>query len=55
MSIQTIERDKAQEEVRPKYVQPTLRVMDESEILAAFQMTAARISAAGCWWGGCSC
>jgi hypothetical protein len=55
MGIQNIERDKPQEEVRRPYVQPTLRVMDESEILAAFQMTAARISAAGCWWGSCSC
>jgi len=55
MDIRNIELDKPQEEVRRVYVQPTLRVMDESEILAAFQMTAARISAAGCWWGACSC
>lgn len=35
------------------YVKPTLRVMTENEILVAFQMTAAKISAAGCWWGSC--
>ena len=38
---------------RPAYVKPTLRVMNEKEILVAFQMTAAKISAAGCWWGSC--
>lgn len=37
----------------PVYVKPTLRVMSEKEILVAFQMTAAKISAAGCWWGAC--
>jgi len=53
--MDSIEFDRPQEETRRLYVQPTLRVMDEGEILAAFQMTAARISAAGCWWGSCSC
>ena len=47
--MDSIELDK-QEETRRLYVQPSLRVMDEGEILAAFQMTAARISGAGCWW-----
>ena len=42
-----------EDSVRPAYVKPTLRVMDEKEILVAFQMTAAKISAAGCWWGSC--
>ena len=37
----------------PEYVKPTLQVLDEKEILVAFQMTAAKISAAGCWWGSC--
>jgi len=27
--------------------------MDRDEVLQAFQMTAAQISAAGCWWGTC--
>jgi hypothetical protein len=35
---------------RPKYHVPSIKVMDESEVLQAFQMTAAKISAAGCWW-----
>ena len=40
---------------RPVYAKPMLTIMSEAEILAAFQMTAAKISAAGCWWGGCAC
>jgi len=40
---------------RPKYAKPTLRVMTETELLASFQMTAAKISAAACWWGSCKC
>lgn len=42
-------------EERPHYTKPSMRVMDETEILSAFQMTAAKISAAGCWWGSCTC
>ena len=38
---------------QPSYSRPTIREMSEKEILAAFQMTAAKISAAGCWWGSC--
>jgi hypothetical protein len=44
-----------QSEDRPAYAKPTLTIMSETEILAAFQMTAAKISAAGCWWGACAC
>jgi hypothetical protein len=40
-------------DARPDYVAPTLRILNEDEVLAAFQMTAAKISAAGCWWGAC--
>jgi len=40
-------------ESRPDYVPPTIRILNEDEVLAAFQMTAAKISAAGCWWGSC--
>jgi hypothetical protein len=36
--------------VRPRYEPPSLRVMNEDEVLAAFQLTATQISAAGCWW-----
>jgi hypothetical protein len=35
------------------YEKPTITVMDEDQVLAAFQMTAAQISAAGCWWMSC--
>jgi hypothetical protein len=37
-----------------KYEQPTIRILDEEELLKVFQMTAAEISVASCWWGGCS-
>ena len=37
-------------ETQPRYEAPSLRVMNEEEVLAAFQLTAAQISAAGCWW-----
>jgi hypothetical protein len=33
--------------VKPKYEPPTVRVMDESEVLTAFQVTAA---GATMWW-----
>lgn len=35
---------------KPRYERPTITVMDRDEVLQAFQMTAAEISAAGCWW-----
>jgi hypothetical protein len=34
----------------PDYERPTLTAMDRDDVLAAFQMTAAQISSAGCWW-----
>jgi hypothetical protein len=45
----------AESDNRPAYVKPTLTIMSEAEILATFQMTAAKISAAGCWWGTTGC
>jgi len=40
---------------RPVYESPRITEMDRDEVLQAFQMTAAQISAAGCWWTvGCS-
>jgi hypothetical protein len=33
---------------------PALRDVTEEEVLAAFQMSAAEISAASCWWFSCS-
>lgn len=36
------------------YERPTITVVDEEELLNIFQMTAAEISVAGCWWSpGC--
>jgi hypothetical protein len=38
----------------PSYQAPKITMMDRDEVLQAFQMTAAQISAAGCWWApGC--
>jgi hypothetical protein len=40
---------------RPQYETPKITPMDRDEVLQAFQMTAAQISAAGCWWtSGCT-
>jgi hypothetical protein len=39
---------------RPPYERPVITTMDRDEVLQAFQMTAAQISAAGCWWGACA-
>jgi len=40
---------------RPLYESPKITPMDRDEVLQAFQMTAAQISAAGCWWApGCA-
>lgn len=39
---------------RPQYQAPAIRVMNESEVLIAFQMSAAKIGAAGCWWAACN-
>ena len=43
----------AAEKQKPAYERPTLKVMNQDEVLEAFQMTSAEISAAGCWWGSC--
>lgn len=40
-------------EARAEYKSPSIQVMNESELLQTFQMTAAKISAAGCWWTTC--
>jgi hypothetical protein len=37
-------------QARPRYETPKITPMDRDEVLQAFQMTAAQISAAGCWW-----
>lgn len=40
----------AQVDSRPRYEAPKITSMDRDEVLRAFQMSAAQISAAGCWW-----
>ena len=37
-----------------EYERPSIRVLDEEELLKIFQMTAAEISVASCWWGACT-
>ena len=36
------------------YESPAIRVLDEEELLNIFQMTAAEISVASCWWNACA-
>jgi hypothetical protein len=36
-----------------RYERPSITVMDEEELLKVFQLTAAEISVASCWWGAC--
>lgn len=38
---------------KPAYEPPTLKILNQDEVLQALQMTADEISAAGCWWGAC--
>ena len=38
---------------RTDYAPPSVRVLDEEDLLKVFQMTAAEISVASCWWGNC--
>jgi len=37
-----------------RYERPTITVLDEDELLKVFQVTAAEIAVASCWWGACS-
>jgi hypothetical protein len=37
-----------------EYAPPSVKVLDEDDLLKIFQVTAAEISVAGCWWGACS-
>jgi hypothetical protein len=39
---------------RTDYAPPSVSVLDEEDLLKVFQMTAAEISVAGCWWNACS-
>jgi hypothetical protein len=42
--------DTDQVKIRRVYESPKITPLDRDEVLQAFQMTAAEISAAGCWW-----
>jgi len=47
--------DTLKHDTRPRYESPKITEMDRDQVLQAFQMTAAQISAAGCWWSpGCA-
>ncbi len=39
---------------RTDYAPPSVSVLDEEDLLKVFQMTAAEISVASCWWGACT-
>jgi len=41
------------EQVQKPYEQPLITVLNEDELLKMFQLTAAEISVASCWWGSC--
>lgn len=50
-----MQRDKMVTELMQEpYEAPSIRILDEEELLKVFQMTAAEISVAGCWWGACT-
>jgi len=36
------------------FAPPSVKVLDEEDLLKVFQITAAEISVAQCWWGACS-
>jgi hypothetical protein len=36
-----------------QYERPSVTVLEEEELLKMFQMTAAEISVASCWWASC--
>jgi PqqD family protein of HPr-rel-A system len=37
-----------------EYAPPSVKLLDEEDLLKVFQMTAAEISVAGCWWFPCT-
>jgi len=36
------------------YAPPSVKVLDEEDLLKVFQITAAEISVASCWWAACT-
>jgi hypothetical protein len=53
--METSQVETRQIDTRPQYERPQITPMDRDEVLQAFQMTAAQISAAGCWWATTGC
>jgi hypothetical protein len=51
--MQALHKREDVRETRRAYQPPSVRVLSEDEVLMAFQMTAAEISAASCWWMPC--
>ena len=51
--MQVLQKREEVRETRRAYQPPSVRVLSEDEVLMAFQMTAAEISAASCWWMPC--
>jgi hypothetical protein len=41
------------QQAQARYEQPSVTVLDEDELLKVFQLTAAEISVASCWWNAC--
>lgn len=41
------------DQTRMRYERPSVTVLDEDELLKVFQLTAAEISVASCWWASC--
>jgi len=54
MQVQHKRLDAVAITARRAYKAPTIRMLSEDEVLMAFQMTAAEISAASCWWMPCT-
>jgi len=42
-----------EQQAQTRYERPLVTVLDEEELLKIFQMTAAEISVASCWWAAC--
>jgi hypothetical protein len=41
------------QQTQTRYERPSVTVLEEDELLKVFQLTAAEISVASCWWAAC--
>lgn len=53
MEEQSLEIEKSLDTSSFDYERPKITIMGSDDVLRAFQMTAAQISSAGCWWFSC--